>query len=401
VTDTAETADSIDPGALIFMGDAANAPHDTYDKVRRTCPVARTPGLLLNQPTVYLSRYEDVCFAMRHPEYFSSESENMKIGEQPLIPLQVDPPRHTQYRRLLNPRFVPREIEKLEPDVRKLVRELLDSFADRGHCDFHEEFATPLPSGIFLALAGLPMSDLPTFLRWRDNTIRPDVEPGDLEGAAAIRAATAREVSDYFRAAIAQKRAEPDDRLLSQIVHSTIDGQPLTETELLGIAHLLLLGGLDTVTATLDCMVVYLANHPDRRQMLVDDPSRIPAAIEELLRWETPVMVVPREVKQDIELGGVQLSAGDGVTLVLGAANLDDDEFADPSVDFGRIPNKHVAFGGGHHLCLGAHLARLELRVALEEFHARIPNYRIAPEAELKFSPGIRQAERLLIEWDL
>jgi len=253
---------------------------------------------------------------------------------------------------------------------------------------------------IFLALAGLPMSDLPTFLRWRDNTIRPDVEPGDLEGAAAIRAATAREVSDYFRAAIAQKRAEPDDRLLSQIVHSTIDGQPLTETELLGIAHLLLLGGLDTVTATLDCMVVYLANHPDRRQMLVDDPSRIPAAIEELLRWETPVQIVPRAVKQDMDLGGVHLSAGDGVTLVLGAANLDDDEFVDPSVDFSRNPNKHVAFGGGHHLCLGAHLARLELRVALEELHARIPNYRIAPEAELKFSPGIRQAERLLIEWD-
>jgi cytochrome P450 len=324
----------------------------------------------------------------------------MKIGEQPLIPLQVDPPRHTQYRRLLNPRFVPREIDKLEPDVRSLVRQLLDGFADRGACDFHEEFATPLPSGIFLALAGLPMSDLPTFLRWRDNTIRPDIEPGDFEGAAAIREATAREVSDYFRAAIAQKRAEPDDRLLSQIVHATIDGRSLTETELLGIAHLLLLGGLDTVTATLDCMVVYLANHPDRRRMLVDDPSRIPAAIEELLRWETPVMVVPREVKRDIQLGGVQLSAGEGVTLVLGAANLDDDEFADPSVDFGRAPNKHVAFGGGHHLCLGAHLARLELRVALEELHARIPNYRVSPEAELKFSPGIRQAERLLLEWD-
>ncbi|TMK88436.1 MAG: cytochrome P450 [Actinobacteria bacterium] len=394
-----DTAESIDPGALLFMGDAATAPHDTYNKLRRTCPVTRTA--FLGQPTVYLSRYEDVCWAMRHPEYFSSENEQMKIGEQPLIPLQVDPPRHTQYRRLLNPRFVPREIEKLESDVRKLVRELLDGFADRGHCDFHEEFATPLPSGIFLALAGLPMSDLPTFLRWRDNTIRPDVDPGDLERAAAIRAETAHEVSEYFRAAIAEKRADPDDRLLSQIVHSSIDGRPLTETELLGIAHLLLLGGLDTVTATLDCMVVYLANHPDRRRVLVDDPGRIPAAVEELLRWETPVMIVPRAVKQDMELGGVHLSAGDGVTLVLGAANLDEDEFADPSVDFDRNPNKHVAFGGGHHLCLGAHLARLELRVALEELHARIPDYRMAPEAELKFSPGIRQAERLLLEWDL
>jgi cytochrome P450 len=384
---------------MLFAGDAATAPHDTYNTLRRQCPVARSE--FLGQTTVYLSRYEDVCWAMRHPEYFTSENEDMKIGEQPLIPLQVDPPRHTQYRRLLNPRFVPREIEKLEPDVRKLVRKLLDDFAERGHCDIHEEFATPLPSGIFLALAGLPMSDLPTFLRWRDNTIRPAVEPGDLEGAARIREETAHEVSEYFRQAIALKRAEPDDRLLSQIVHATIDGRELSETELLGIAHLLLLGGLDTVTATLDCMVVYLANHPDRRQMLIDDPSRIPFAIEELLRWETPVMIVPRAVKQDMELGGVQLSAGDPVTLVLGAANLDEEEFADPEVDFARVPNKHVAFGGGHHLCLGAHLARLELRVALEELHARIPNYRIAPGTELKFSPGIRQADRLLLEWDV
>jgi cytochrome P450 len=188
--------------------------------------------------------------------------------------------------------------------------------------------------------------------------------------------------------------------LLSQIVHATIDGRQMSETELLGIAHLLLLGGLDTVTATLDCMVTYLANHPDRRQQLVDDPSRIPAIVEELLRWETPVMIVPRVVKQDMQLGGVQLFAGDSVILVLGAANLDDDEFGDTSVDFDRDPNRHLAFGGGHHLCLGAHLARLELRVALEELHARIPNYRIASGTELRFSPGIRQAESLPLEWD-
>ena len=320
------TDESIDPGQLLFTHETAGTPHDTLNTVRRTCPVARTE--FMGQTTVYLSRYEDVFWAMRHPEYFSSENEDMKIGEQPLIPLQVDPPRHTQYRRLLNPRFVPREIEKLEPDVRALVRELLDGFADRGHCDFHDEFATPLPSGIFLAMAGLPLSDLPTFLRWRDNTIRPDVDPGDFEAADAIRAETAHEVSEYFREAIAKKRAEPDDRLLSQIVHAEIDGRHLSETELLGIAHLLLLGGLDTVTATLDCMLVYLATHPDRRQMLVDDPGRITPAIEELLRWETPVMIVPRVLTQDTELGGVALQAGDGVTLVLSAANLDDDEFA-------------------------------------------------------------------------
>ena len=393
-----DTAESIDPGELLFTGDVSK-PQDTYNTLRQRCPVARSD--MFGNPTVYLSRYEDVCFAMRHPEYFSSETDGMDLGEQPLIPLQVDPPRHTQYRRLLNPRFVPREIEKLEPDVRSLVRTLLDGFADRGECDFHEEFATPLPSGIFLALMGLSMDDLPKFLQWRDNTIRPDVEPGDFDGAAEIRKQTGREVSDYFRAAIAAKRAEPDDRLFSQIIHATIDGRELTETELLGIAHLLLLGGLDTVTATLDCMITYLAEHPDRRQMLIDEPKRIIPAVEELLRHETPVMIVPRQMKQDMEMGGVMLKAGEGVNLVLGAANLDDDEFGDTSVDFGRLPNKHVAFGGGNHLCLGAHLARLELWVALEEFHARIPNYRIASDEPLRFSPGIRQADSLPLAWDV
>jgi cytochrome P450 len=383
---------------MLFLGDVS-APQETYNTLRRTCPVAKSE--MFGNTSVYLSRYEDVCWAMRHPEYFTSEIDGMELGEQPLLPLQVDPPLHTQYRRLLNPRFVPREIEKLEPDVRTLVGELIDGFVDEGRCDFHEDFATPLPSGIFLALMGLPMDDLPQFLQWRDNTIRPDVEPGDMEGASEIRRRTAHEVSEYFRANIAEKRADPDDRLFSQIIHGTIDGRSLNETELLGIAHLLLLGGLDTVTATLDCMITYLANHTDRRQQLIDNPGVINKAIEELLRYETPVMIVPREMKQDMEMGGVSLKTGEGVTLVLGAANLDDDEFADTGVDFNRANNKHVAFGGGHHLCLGAHLARLELRVAIEEFHARIPNYRIPAGVELRFSPGIRQADSLPLEWDV
>jgi len=392
------TDESIDPAQLLFLGDVS-APQENYNTLRQRCPVAKSE--MFDTTTVYLSRYEDVCWAMRHPEYFTSDVDGMELGEQPLLPLQVDPPLHTQYRRLLNPRFVPREIEKLEPDVRTLVTELIDGFVDKGRCDFHEDFATPLPSGIFLALMGLPMDDLPQFLQWRDNTIRPDVDPGDINGAAAIRKQTAREVTEYFKGAINERRANPDGKLFSQIIHGTIDGRQLDERELLGIAHLLLLGGLDTVTATLDCMITYLANHTDRRQMLIDEPKRIIPAVEELLRHETPVMIVPRQVKQDIEVGGVSLKAGEGVTLVLGAANLDEDEFGDTSVNFNRLPNKHVAFGGGHHLCLGAHLARLELWVALEEFHARIPNYRIAEGAELHFSPGIRQADSLPLEWDV
>jgi len=383
-----------DPGLQLFSPGVADDPRQVYEEIRG-CPVTRSTNPDLGH-SVILSRYEDVWWALRHPEVFTSEN-TMILGEQPLIPLQVDPPRHTKYRRILNPVFVPREIEKLEPEVRAIVRGLLDEVAPRGECDFHEDFATPLPSGIFLALMGLPRSDLPMFLRWRDESIRPDVAPGDFEGAARIRARAAHEISEYFRAAIAARRAQPDDGLFSHIIGETIDGEALTETELLGIAHLLLLGGLDTVTATLDCMIVYLANHPDHRQRIIDDPDVIPSAVEELLRSESPVMMVPRAVREDVEFGGTQLRKGDHVVVLVGAANADASEFGDGAVDFDRDPNRHVAFGGGHHLCLGAHLARLELRVALEEIHARIPDYRIADGADIHFSPGIRQANHLPI----
>lgn len=386
-----------DVATELFGPEATDHPHHTYARMRAECPVARSD--LAGSPSVYISRYEDVCWALRHPEYFTSEPGALSLGEQPLIPLQVDPPVHAGYRRMLNPSFVPREMDKLEPAVRTLARQLVDGFASRGECDLHEELATPLPSGIFLTLMGLPMSDLPVFLRWRDDTIRPKVPRNDVEAANRVRAEASHAITEYFRQGIADRRTNPDDGLLSQVIHGVMGGKPLRETELLGFAHLLLIAGLDTVTATLDCMVAYFAAHPEHRRRIVEQPETIPAAIEELLRHETPVTVVVRTVKQDLELSGVELKAGDYVTLVLGAANADEAEFGDTAVDFDRDPNRHLAFGASHHLCLGAHLARLELRVALEELHARIPDYRIAEGTEIHFSPGIRQADHLPLTW--
>jgi len=390
-----EEAAPIDVGLLMFAGGAADDPHGAYRRIRERCPVARAGEG--EWSSVYISRYEDVLWALRHPEVFSSSAEAFSIGqEQPLIPLQMDPPEHTWYRRLLNPEFVPRKVGELEPDVRRDVNSLIDKFASRGSCDFHEEFATPLPSAIFLRLAGLPIEDLPTFLRWRDDLIRPKVEPGDLEAAASIREATSKAVNEYFVRSIADHRHKRGEGLLGQLVHTDLDGRVLTDRELLGICQLMLLGGLDTVTATLDCMVVYLARHPDRRRQLVENPELIASAVEELLRHQTPVTVVPRVLRRDVTVSGVELHAGERVTLVLGAANADEVEFGQPEdVELTRDPNRHLAFGGGHHLCLGAHLARLELSVALEELHRRIPDYAVAPGAEVHFSPGIRQADHL------
>jgi cytochrome P450 len=387
-----------DPGALLFEPGAADAPQEAYRLVREECPVARVPGPMGNQ-TVYVSTYEDVLWALKHPEVFSSAAGAVDIGQDhPLIPLQVDPPEHAQYRRLLDPEFSPKRMRELEPDVRVLVNQLIDGFVDKGECEFHEDFATPLPSTIFLRLMGLPQSDLATFLEWRDDTIRPDTD--DIDEAARIRAAVGPKITAYFTEQLAARRASPDDGLLTRIEHGEVDGRPLTRDEKLGTCHLFLLGGLDTVTATLDCMIAYLAQHPDERARLVADPALVDGTVEELLRTETPVTIVPRTVAVDATIGGVEIKAGDGCALLLGAANGDPHEFeAADVVDFERSANRHLAFGGGPHRCLGSHFARLELRVAIEEFHRRIPEYRIKDGVEIHYSAGIRQADHLPLVW--
>lgn len=376
----------------VFSPGCADAPHDVYAELLAQCPVSRHKGMFGND-SVVLSRYEDVLWALKHPEVFSSKGVVDIGGEFPLIPLSVDPPEHAKYRRLLDPEFSPKKMAQLEDEMRKYVNEAIDEFIARGECDFHDDFASPLPSTFFLALTGLPHEDLPMFLKWRDDTIRPQAptfEEGD-----RIRHEAGQAIETYFEAALEEKRRNPDDRLFTRLVNGEVDGRPLTRAEMLGACHLLLLGGLDTVTATLDCMIVYLAKHPERRDALVADPSCIPHAVEELLRHQTPVMMVPRVVAQDHEMGGVEMKAGDSVTLLIGAANADVGEFEDwKDVRFDRETNRHLAFGGGPHRCLGSHLARLELRVALEEFHRRIPRYELVHD-DIHFSPGIRQADRL------
>jgi cytochrome P450 len=376
----------------VFSQECADDPHAIYGEVLEQCPIGVSPGAF-GGSGVTLSKYEDVLWALKHPEVFSSKDVVDIGGEFPLIPLSVDPPDHAKYRRLLDPEFSPRKMAALEDEMRKFVNEAIDAFIDRGECDFHEEFASPLPSTFFLALTGLPHEDLPRFLKWRDDTIRPDAHTEAEMNRIRQEAGDAIEV--YFEAALEEKRTNPDDRLFSRMVHGTVDGRPMTRAELLGACHLLLLGGLDTVTATLDCMIVYLARHPERRDALVANPELVTPAVEELLRHQTPVMMVPRVIAQDYDFNGVQLTAGDSAILLIGAANADHAEFDDAAgVLFDREANRHLAFGGGAHRCLGSHLARLELRIAIDEFHKRIPRYELADD-EIRFSPGIRQAERL------
>jgi len=387
----------------LFLPDVMRCPQPAYADLRAKCPVGRM--FFTNSPVV--SRFEDVVWALRHPEVFSSEMDlQVALGtERPMIPQQIDPPAQTRYRRLLDPLFSRKKMAELVPAIRAHAKALIGDFAEKGECEFDSAFAIPLPCTAFLSLFGLPLSELPTFLELKDGIIRPHkfLPPGsaDLEKAQEIRFSTGRRIYAYFEDEMKRRAGNPGDDLLGDLLVAEIDGKKLEHNEILDICYLLLLAGLDTVTATLGCNIAYLAGNPDQRRRIVENPKLIPGAVEELLRWETPVTAVPRVAKQDVTLHHVEIKAGEVVTFLIGSANTDDEHFPDAqSVDFERQRNIHVAFGAGPHRCLGSHLARMELQVAMEEWHARIPEYWIKPGETPTYSPGIREVMYLPLVWN-
>lgn len=384
----------------LYTAEHAACPQPIYAELAASCPVATQA--LTGGPII--SRYEDVIWALRHPEIFSSAMEvQMSLGtDRPMIPQQIDPPAQTRYRKLLDPQFSRKKMALLEPAVRQRAHELIDGFVDDGRCEFNHQFAVPLPCSAFLTLMGLPQSDLPLFLRLKDGIIRPQnqLEQPTPETLTEQRKKSGREIYDYFGEVIAERRQKPGNDMVSYLVQAEMDGERLSHEEILDVSFLLILAGLDTVTATIGCNIAYLAANPEQRERLVRDPSLIPSAIEELMRWETPVTGVPRVVKQDVTIAGVEIEAGQLVTLLLGASNVDPREFPEPeSVDFGRERNRHIAFGSGPHRCLGSHLARMELQVAMEVWHQRVPRYEIQAGETPTYSPGIREVLHLPLVW--
>ncbi len=394
---------------LLFDPELSRCPQPVYARMHAQCPVHRATIT----GSAVISRYEDTMWALRHPEIFSSKMDlQMALGnDRPMIPQQVDPPDQTRYRRLLDPHFSRRKMEDLVPDIRKHAAALIDRIADKGECEFNKEFAIPLPCTAFLSLCGLPYEDLDLFLKMKDGIIRPqNVYPDELKGlepaqmiekSKELRARSGRQIYDYFEKVIADREKNPRDDLMTRLVHAEIEGEKLTHEEILDISFLLILAGLDTVTATLGCNIAYLAANPEQRRRIVEKPDLIPSAVEELMRWETPVTAVPRVCKQDVTVGDFEIKAGEMVTLLIGAANVDGRHFehAD-TVDFERGRNIHLAFGGGVHRCLGSHLARMELQVAMEEWHKRIPEYQVKPGEKPTYSPGIREVMYLPLVWD-
>jgi cytochrome P450 len=344
---------------------------------------------------------------LRHHEIFSSRVE-MNLGNvRPLIPLNVDPPQHSKYRKLLDPLFAPKRMDEQEDDITRRANALIEGFVERGECNFTEEFAEPFPSSVFLGLMGLPEGELHMFLRLRDGILHPEKHDAnamfDADARAAVMQRTGQEIYDYFGALVDERRKDPTDDVVSRFIAAEIDGDRLTRDDILDICFLFLIAGLDTVSDSLTCMYAFLATHPDHRRRIADDPGCIPNAVEELLRWESPVPAgVPRVARCDTELpNGKSVKEGTAVMVMYGAANVDPSECPDPfAVRFDRDVNRHIAFGGGIHRCLGSHLARRELRITLREWHRRIPDYWIKPGHEkLEYPPGLRHVKDLTLAW--
>ncbi len=326
-----------------------------------------------------LSSTEYVEYALKHPELFSSKQAFDLVGSPlPMVPIAFDPPEHTRYRHVLQPFFGPRKTAGWQPRVRSLVGTLIDSFVQRGHCDLVAELAVPLPAEVFLTLFGLPMDDRDQLIAWKEGLLGSPMTSGGKPTDETIR--VGGELFSYLVGHIEERRQHLDggEDLLGRLLADT-SGERLSDEELLGLSFLFVLAGLDTVTSALSTAFAALAAQPRLRRQIAADPSVIPDAVEELLRVDGPVVFVPRVASQDVELGGQTIPAGSEVQLAIAVANRDPAEHADPdTVDLLR-QERHYAFGGGPHRCLGSHLARMEMREVLAEWHSRIPEYELAP----------------------
>ncbi len=344
-------------------------------------------GIVRDAGPVVRSRYgaymivssETVEFVLKHPELFSSKRAFDIVGSPlPMVPIAFDPPEHTRYRRVLQPFFSPRGTASWLPMVRSLARELIDGFAGRGECDLVAELAVPLPAQVFLTLFGLPLEDRDRLIAWKEALLHNfGFQGGEPPSERAVRLGA--ELYGYLVDHIAERRRRGGtDDLLGQLLADTSD-ERLSDEEILGLSFLFVLAGLETVTSALSTAFAALAAQPGLRRQIVADPAAIPRAVEELLRFDGPVVFVPRIATEDVELAGQPIAAGSYVMVAIAAASRDAAEHQDPdTIDF-RRQERNLAFGGGPHRCLGSHLARMEMRVALQEWHRRIPEYRLAP----------------------
>jgi cytochrome P450 len=328
----------------------------------------------------HVTTYEGVKYIQQNPKLFSSERAFNDQGDVQQVPLAVDPPDHARYRRILDPVFAPRAINRIEDELRRQAADLIDAFADLGQCDAMADLAMLFPTQVFLTMFGLPLADRDKCTQWV-RTINAERNLGTTIRTLALEEAS-KALADYSLEFIRAKQREPGDDLLSEII--AMEGEAAwTEDEMMGFVGSFINAGLDTVTSSLGFVFHYLATNPDVRQQIVEDPELVGPVIEEVIRMEPVGPRIPRVTTEDVEVSGYKIPADSMVFMCLGAANRDPVRFPHPDmVDLEQANKGHLTFGGGIHRCLGSHLARREMRIVIEEFHKRIPEYELAPGAD-------------------
>jgi len=366
-------------------------PFPIWDDLRRRCPVAHSTRY--EDGAYFASRYDDVREIAYDSEHFSSRRvivREQKIPVVPSPPITSDPPEHTPARKVLLPAFTPQAIAKLKPRARAVCRELLERIGGAASCDGAIDYAQHIPVRVIAHMLDLPEADGDRFRDW----IHRILEIGPTNPQVAMQ--TLEELTRYFHGHVEARRARPGDDLISFLIAARMDGQPLSQPNLLGMLRLLLIAGIDTTWSGIGASLWHLATHPEDRCRLAADASLMPTAIEEFLRAYAPVTMA-REVVKETSVGGCTFKEKAQVLLSFPAANRDPAMFPDPDrVIIERAENRHAAFGLGRHRCLGSNLARMEMTVAIEEWLARFPDFRLADGARVKWSEGTVRGPRRL-----
>jgi len=388
----------------------SGVPHRFYAWLREHAPVhwnAGRPGRELFPGRVEpyqrgfwaVTRYEDVVHVSKNHALFSSERGSAVNADMPEMELQLirqqmihmDPPRHTTLRKLVNRGFTPRMIGQMEPHVRELAREIVDKVAAKGECDFVTAIAAELPLLVIAELLGVPREDRWKLFSWSNRLIGAE----DPDYGSPVDAQLAiMELFQYGAWLADQRRADPKDDIVSALVHANVDGEKLGGLDFNMFFFLLVVAGNETTRNAISGGMQALCEHPDQRAKLIARPELLETGVDEIVRWVTPVMQFRRTATRDLELGGQKIRENDKVVIYYGSANRDARVFTDPErFDVERDPNPHVGFGIGVHYCLGASLAKLEMRIMFEELFRRLPDLELAgPVARLRsnFINGIK-----------
>ncbi|GAA2281429.1 steroid C26-monooxygenase Cyp142 [Nonomuraea roseoviolacea subsp. roseoviolacea] len=371
--------DAIDLTSGAFWG---RDPHEELRWMRENAPV------YWDGKVWGVASYRDVRRVSLNPRAYSN-AQGIRPDSGPLpMMIDMDDPAHLLRRRLVSRGFTPRRVAAQAERIERLCDQILDRVCERGECDFVWDIAAPLPLIVIGDALGVAPEDRDALMRWSDDMLRGLVGQADSE--LLVRAGEAFEQYEaYANRIIDDRRACPRDDLISTLVHAEVDGDRLAHDSLLYECLLILIGGDETTRHVLSGGVYQLLVHPDQRRALAEDPARIPAAVEEMLRWVSPIKNMNRTVVADTELGGQRLRAGDQVLLLYPSANRDETVFADPyRFDVARTPNDHIAFGFGSHFCLGNSLARLEVRTMVERLLRRMPDMEPVGAAEPASRPA-------------